>query len=167
MKRKDKTEKFIQAILNGKSQRKAYREVFPQARKWKDTTVDVKASELYRSKEVQDRLQAVVKVVLETAQAETIVDAEELMLSLSAIARSSVSDVLTIKNTKWGTSIGVKDGADLTNVQEIYTDARGNVRVRMYSRLDALKTLAELLNIGGAGGDKEIHVVFDSEDYTG
>ena len=39
-------EKFVQGLIQGMSQRKAYREAFPAASKWKDTTVDVKASKL-------------------------------------------------------------------------------------------------------------------------
>ena len=40
-------EKFVQGLIQGMSQRKAYREAFPAASKWKDTTVDVKASKLF------------------------------------------------------------------------------------------------------------------------
>ena len=44
----DKQEKYIQELLKGKSQREAYREAYPNSREWKDTTVDVKASELLK-----------------------------------------------------------------------------------------------------------------------
>ncbi|MFR8874775.1 MAG: hypothetical protein ACLVHV_15880 [Oscillospiraceae bacterium] len=37
-------EKFVQGLIQGMSQRKAYREAASAASKWKDTTVDVKAS---------------------------------------------------------------------------------------------------------------------------
>ena len=40
-------EKFVQCLIRGMSQRKAYREAFPASQKWKDTTVDVKASALF------------------------------------------------------------------------------------------------------------------------
>lgn len=50
-------EKFAQGIAQGLSQRKAYREAFPNSKKWKDTTVDTKAYELSRVGEILDRLQ--------------------------------------------------------------------------------------------------------------
>lgn len=40
-------EKYVQNIVSGMSQRLAYRDAFPNAVKWKDTTVDSKASVLY------------------------------------------------------------------------------------------------------------------------
>ena len=47
-----KEEKFIQGVVAGLSQRKAYREAYPNSVKWKDTTVDVKASALMKKDEV-------------------------------------------------------------------------------------------------------------------
>lgn len=50
-------EKFAQGIAQGLSQRKAYREAFPNSKKWKDNTVDSRASELYKTSEILGRLQ--------------------------------------------------------------------------------------------------------------
>lgn len=41
-----KQEKYVQGLVSGLSQRKAYREAYPSSKKWKDTTVDSKASSL-------------------------------------------------------------------------------------------------------------------------
>ena len=43
--------------MNGLSQRKAYRAAFPNSEKWKDTTVDKRASELYNTGAILGRLQ--------------------------------------------------------------------------------------------------------------
>lgn len=51
-----KREKFAQGIYKGLSQRKAYREAYPSSRKWKDRTVDTKASELAKNGEVMARI---------------------------------------------------------------------------------------------------------------
>ena len=40
-------EKYIQNLIAGMSQRQAYRDAFPGSKKWKDKTVDNKASELF------------------------------------------------------------------------------------------------------------------------
>lgn len=49
-------EKFAQGIACGLSQRKAYIEAFPNAAKWKDTTVDPKASNLANDSKVSARI---------------------------------------------------------------------------------------------------------------
>lgn len=50
-------EKFAQGIAQGLSQRKAYREAFPNSKKWKDETVDSKACNLMKEDKVSARLQ--------------------------------------------------------------------------------------------------------------
>lgn len=50
-------EKYAQELHKGLSQRKAYRVAFPQSIKWKDATVDKRASELYNTREILGRLQ--------------------------------------------------------------------------------------------------------------
>lgn len=49
-------EKFAQGIAQGLSQRKAYREAFPSSLKWKDETVDSKASVLAKNDKVLARV---------------------------------------------------------------------------------------------------------------
>lgn len=48
-------EKFAQGLAMGLSQRKAYRAAFPNAERWKDATVDKRASELANTGEVLGR----------------------------------------------------------------------------------------------------------------
>lgn len=50
-----KREKFVQNLIAGMSQREAYRKAFPSAVKWKDATVDSKASELFGNDEILER----------------------------------------------------------------------------------------------------------------
>ena len=47
-----KQEKFVQGLVSGLSQRQAYYEAFPNSKKWKPETVDVKASELFKHDKV-------------------------------------------------------------------------------------------------------------------
>ena len=56
-----KQELFVQEIITGLSQRQAYRKAFPSSKKWKDTTVDVKASELLQNGKVLVRYRALLK----------------------------------------------------------------------------------------------------------
>lgn len=51
-----KQEKFSQCLFEGMSQRKSYLEAYPNSKKWKDATVDNKASKLANTGEVLARL---------------------------------------------------------------------------------------------------------------
>ena len=46
---------YVQGLVKGESQRVAYRNAFPNSVKWKDTTVDNRASELFHKSEVMGR----------------------------------------------------------------------------------------------------------------
>lgn len=77
-------EKFVQGMANGLSQRKAYRAAFPNSAKWKDATVDNRASELAKSGEVLGRL----KELAEEASSKAVMTARERKEWLSATIRS-------------------------------------------------------------------------------
>lgn len=50
-----KQELYVQGLVTGLSQRKAYREAYPSSQKWKDSTVDSKASHLLKEDKVSAR----------------------------------------------------------------------------------------------------------------
>ena len=50
-----KEEKYVQGLVTGLSQRKAYREAYPSSKEWKDRTVDSRASELFKKSNVLGR----------------------------------------------------------------------------------------------------------------
>lgn len=50
-----KQEKYVQGLVAGLSQRKAYREAYPNSNSWKDATVDNKASAMLREDEILAR----------------------------------------------------------------------------------------------------------------
>ena len=56
-----KQELFVQGIISGLSQRQAYRQAFSTSKKWKDSTVDVKASELLQNGKVLVRYRELLK----------------------------------------------------------------------------------------------------------
>ena len=74
-------ETFAQELAKGISQRKAYRVAFPNSLKWKNETVDSKASALAKNDKVLARLKELQK---ETAKA-TILTAQERLEFLSGI----------------------------------------------------------------------------------
>lgn len=52
-----KQEKYVQGLVAGLSQRKAYREAYPASKKWTDRTVDSRASELFKESDILGRHQ--------------------------------------------------------------------------------------------------------------
>ncbi|MEJ8752621.1 hypothetical protein WKS98_08345 [Lagierella sp. ICN-221743] len=51
----DRQEIYVQELLNGKSQRQAYRIAYPKSKKWKDSTIDSRASKLFKDDKVFTR----------------------------------------------------------------------------------------------------------------
>ena len=70
-----KQEAYCLARTRGLSQRQAYREAYPSAAKWKDSTVDTKAYELERNGEILDRL---AELRLDAAK-EAVIDRAEVL----------------------------------------------------------------------------------------
>lgn len=56
-----KQELFVQGIISGLSQRQAYRQAFPNSKKWKDSTVDSNASRLLQNSKVLARYRELLK----------------------------------------------------------------------------------------------------------
>lgn len=81
-------EKFVQCLIAGMSQRKSYREAFKQSGKWKDATVDNRASELFKKSEVLGRYEE----LQEEAQDKAIMTRKRRMVRLSEIAQSKEED---------------------------------------------------------------------------
>lgn len=91
-----KHEKFVQCLITGMSQRKAYREAFPASKRWKDSTVDSKASDFFKngdSGKVLERYQE----LQEEAQDAAIMTRKERMVALSDIAREGEKESDMIK----------------------------------------------------------------------
>lgn len=76
-----KHETFVQCLIKGMSQRQSYLEAYPSSRKWKDTTVDNKASKLANTSEVLARL----KELQERAENQTIASVTRRKMILTEI----------------------------------------------------------------------------------
>ena len=84
-------EKFAQGVAQGLSQRKAYREAFPNSKKWKDETVDPKASNLAKD----DKVSARINELKNASTSKAIKTAIERKEWLSAIIDEEGEDTTT------------------------------------------------------------------------
>ncbi|MCI8305028.1 MAG: PBSX family phage terminase large subunit [Enterorhabdus sp.] len=80
-----KQEAYCLARTRGLSQRQAYREAYPSAAKWKDSTVDTKAYELERNGEILDRLAE----LRQDAAKEAVIDRAEVLGILADVCRDA------------------------------------------------------------------------------
>ena len=85
-----KQEKFIQNIINGMSQRQAYKDAYNA--NYSDKSIDEKASTLVISEKVQERYKELLKELEDKA----IMTAKERMIWLSDVVRGN------IKHTSYG-----------------------------------------------------------------
>lgn len=82
-----KQEKFIQNIVNGMSQREAYKDAYNAT--YNDNAIDNKASKLFKKDEVQARYQQLVKELEDKA----IMSAKERMIWLSGVVNGKVKSI--------------------------------------------------------------------------
>ena len=82
-----KQEKFIQNIINGMSQRQAYKDAYNP--KYKDEVIDIRASELFNSSKVQVRYQE----LLQKLEEESIMSAKERMKWLTKVIKGDIKHI--------------------------------------------------------------------------
>jgi hypothetical protein len=119
-----KNEKFAQGIFEGLSQRKAYRAAFPSSKKWKDSTVDSRASELYNTSEILGRL----KELQENAADDSILSVIERKKWLSSVIESF--DERTENKLKALDLLNKMDGEYTTKIEaDVNTDMNINIEL--------------------------------------
>lgn len=79
-----KQEKFIQNIVNGMSQRQAYKDAY--SAKYSDKSIDEKASTLFNSEKVQERYQELLKKI----EDESIMSAIERRKWLTKVIKGDI-----------------------------------------------------------------------------
>lgn len=137
----------LELVKPGMSQADAYRRAFPRSRKWKDESVQVKASKLAATDKV--RLRA--KELLAEVTAAGIIDATETKLLLSRVARADLRKCYRADGTLKApheiddeTAAGIL-GFETTEESKGKGKARRRVvlarKVRFANRVDALSLL--------------------------
>lgn len=159
----NREEKFVEGLILGQSQRISYRNAF-NCRNFSDKTVDEKASRLFKTDKVQARYKQLLKQVIDASEKDAVMKGTEILQELTRISRSSLGDVLDVKVQNRKVDISLKENMDMRNVKELYVDRNGNVRVKMYSPVDAMMKLAVLQNVAKENAtDNRIEVEIDDQ----
>lgn len=129
-------EKFAQLIAEGMSQRRAYCEVYPNAKKWKDKTVYNRASELANTRDVIGRVtelkeRAETKSIATIARRKMILteileDEEERVNDrIRAIETLNKMDGVGMENINMNGSLNVKNPYEKLTTEELRKLAKG------------------------------------------
>ncbi len=85
-----KQEKYVNNLVKGMSQRIAYRNAYPSSKKWKDETVDSKASTLLKNEKVKERYKMLIDKVNNKLEERTIMNALERMEWLTDVINGNI-----------------------------------------------------------------------------
>lgn len=115
---------FAQEVAKGMSQRRAYRVAFPNSNKWKDETVDSKASVLANTDKVLER----INEIRERASSEAIKTAIERKVWLSAVIDNEAADISS--RLKACDLLNKMDGEYTTKIEaDVNTDMNINIEL--------------------------------------
>ena len=103
-----KQEKFIQNIINGMSQRQAYKDAYNA--NYSDKSIDEKASTLFNSEKVQKRYKELLKELEDKA----IMSAKERMIWLSKVVNGEILEEVFVRNSDGEEVLMGSKNADLS-----------------------------------------------------
>lgn len=103
-----KQEKFIQNIINGMSQRQAYKDAYNA--NYSDKSIDEKASTLFNSEKVQERYKELLKELEDKA----IMSAKERMIWLSEVINNIQREEVYVRNSEGKDVLMGSRNADLS-----------------------------------------------------
>lgn len=89
----DNQEAFVQALKRGLSQRAAYYEAYPNSRNWKPSTVDSKASNLFKKGKVVARWHELTDKVKASAEQKCIATTDRVLQQLAEIGFADMRDL--------------------------------------------------------------------------
>lgn len=119
-----KQEKFVQNLINGMSQREAYKNSY-NASKMKDKTIDDKASLLFKQEEIRARYEELAKKL----EDQSIMSAKERMKWLSKVVNGEIKEKVSMIVTD-------KDG----NQKTIEQDVSSKLKIKIMA-LDTLNKM--------------------------
>lgn len=145
---------FVTALVEGNSQRQAYYKAYPNSKKWKEKTVDEKASKLFKQTKVRTRFDELMVKSMKPLEDKAVMTATGMVERLTKIADANIMDYIkvdTIELNEDGIPIHIVtiapkdlDNVDMTAVKSIKVDRKGNLQLEMYDRLKAMEMISEL-----------------------
>lgn len=116
-----KQEKYVQGLVAGLSQREAYRQAYSNSVKWKDSTTDSRASELFKQSKVLGRYNELIKKHEEKAlwTREEAVSKLKWLIDKSIVSIDSVDEGYVRKGTSGALMSAIQE---LNKLEGVYPD---------------------------------------------
>jgi hypothetical protein len=127
-----KQEKYVQGLVAGLSQRKAYREAYPSSNKWKDATVDNKASALLR----EDEILARYNELMDEHKAKALWTREEAISALKWLLDRSTQSIKEQDEgyVRQGTANALLGAVqELNKMEDLYPESKHNIKQEITS----------------------------------
>jgi hypothetical protein len=127
-----KQEKYVQGLVAGLSQRKAYREAYPSSNKWKDATVDNKASALLR----EDEILARYNELMDEHKAKALWTREEAVSALKWLLDRSTQSIKQQDEgyVRQGTANALLGAIqELNKMEDLYPESKHNIKQEITS----------------------------------
>lgn len=165
----NKQEKFVQGLIKGLSQRKAYRAAY-DAKNMSDNSVDVNASKLFKNDKVKLRYEFLNNKVIKRTEEKAIITAEEIIKGIANIAKDDIKNYLSFQTKEVVVrfedsdpireeriTVNLKDSntIDTKNISEVTLGRDGNFKFKLYERDKALFKLAEIFGLNEANKAKQ------------
>ena len=87
------SEKYVQELLKGKTQRQAYMKAYPHSKQWKETSVDASASTLFNIDKVKTRYNTLLEKFRASEQEKSRWTREEAIRTLKYVIDKNKQDV--------------------------------------------------------------------------
>ncbi|MCK8059725.1 MULTISPECIES: terminase small subunit [unclassified Fusibacter] len=158
-----KEELFVQELINGSSQRQAYKDAGYKTDTMDDELIDKKASEVFNRAHVKERYDAYRNRVIKEAEDDCIITAKEVLQELKSIAMDDINNyvsyqtvLIKVGETKDGeciyeqrTVVQLNDleNIDTKNIKELKVLKDGRIFLKLYPRDDALEKLGRHLKL--------------------
>ena len=84
---------FVQSLVEGDSQRKAYIKAYPSRKKWKDNSIDCEASKLFSQPKIKQRYDELLKQVREEETKKTMWTREQSIETLRYVIDVNKKDL--------------------------------------------------------------------------
>lgn len=85
-------EKFVRNLFMGDSQRIAYKDAFPQSKKWKNETVDSKACILAKTEKIKARLEELREEYKKHISIDAIMSADEVLEGIKELIVRNIGE---------------------------------------------------------------------------
>lgn len=153
-------EAFVLALVAGKDQREAYIEAYPKAARWKTSSVDTKASLLFKQEKVQKKYDELLFEYKEHVKHEAFYDRDEAISDLIWLKEQSRESILE-NGVKQATSQAYLNCVkELCTLIDLYPNKSQKVDLNVDAVIDndnpyAQLTTEQLIALAGDYTDEE------------